>query len=93
MSQDNSIDTVEVKKEYYDSGALYSETPYVNGEKQGIEKHYYESGALELEIPYVNGKRHGIEKRYNKDKANIEYLVLYKENWKVASIKSNIQGD
>jgi len=38
---------------------------------------------------YENGKRQGIEKNYDKDKANIEYLVLYKEDWRIASIKSN----
>ena len=64
MSQDNSIDTVEVRKEYYASGALYSETPLVNGKKHGIARAYYESGALLWVIPYVNGQRHGIEKTY-----------------------------
>jgi len=35
----------------------------------------------------VNGEIHGIVKVYNKDKANIEYLVLYKEDRKVNIIK------
>ena len=112
MTQDNSIDNVEVeiRRSYYESGALYSEAPYENGKKHGIAKHYYESGALYWEttfvngemhgiekwyyasgtlwgeIPYVNGGRHGIAKRYDKDKTNIKYLVLYKEDREVASI-------
>ena len=59
-----SQDKVEVIKGYYESGALWWETPYVNGKEHGIEKFYYESGALKYETPYVNGNIHGIEKSY-----------------------------
>ena len=38
------------------------------------------------ETPYVNGKTHGIEKNYDKDKANIEYLALYKKGQRVNSM-------
>jgi antitoxin component YwqK of YwqJK toxin-antitoxin module len=64
MTQNNTINTVEVTKEYYSSGALMCETPYVNDKEHGIEKWYYESGALEREVPYVNGRRNGIVKAY-----------------------------
>ena len=64
MKQDNSMDKVEVRKIYYESGALCWETPYVNGKKHGIVRSYYASGALLWETPYVNGKKHGIEKCY-----------------------------
>ena len=64
MTQDNFLDKVEVRKEYYESGALWVETPYVDGNKHGIEKRYYESGALDWEVPYVDGKKHGIERVY-----------------------------
>ena len=64
MTQNNSVDKVKVKKNYYKSGALWWEIPYVNGKMHGIEKWYYESGALMAEIPYVDGKRHGIAKWY-----------------------------
>ena len=64
MIQNNAIDSVEVKKHYYKSGALERETPYVNGKVHGLAKWYYESGALWSEAPYVNGERHGIEKTY-----------------------------
>ena len=76
-----------IQKVYYESGALLAESAYVNGKAHGVLKRYYESGALWIEIPYENGRRHGIKKFYNKDKASIEYLVLYKENWKVCSIE------
>ena len=111
MILDNSKDEVEIRKCYYDSGALWWEsqyvegrrhgtergyyesgalsweTPYVNGEIHGLVKGYYESGALWFEIPYVNGEKHGIEKNYDKDRVDMEYVVLYKEDRKVATIK------
>ena len=64
MTQNNTIDKVEVKRIYYPSGALWYETPYVDGKEHGIEKGYYESGALKKEIPYENGEMHGIVKAY-----------------------------
>ena len=67
MTQDNSTVKVkiEVKKEYYESGALEVEIPYVNGKMHGISRGYYESGALKYETPYVNGAKHGIGKGYH----------------------------
>jgi len=59
-----SQDRVEVRKEYYASGALWWEIPLVNGNKHGIAKYYYKSGTINWVIPYVNGNRHGIEKNY-----------------------------
>src|SRR5690606_31770160 len=64
MNQNVTIYKFEVRRRYYESGALYSEAPYENGERHGIEKGYYESGALRYEIPYIDGSRHGIEKGY-----------------------------
>ena len=40
MSQDNSTDTVEVKRNYHPSGALWIETPFVNGYRHGLERGY-----------------------------------------------------
>jgi antitoxin component YwqK of YwqJK toxin-antitoxin module len=37
-------DELEVKKEFYDSGKLKSETHYKNGEKWGRETEWYKSG-------------------------------------------------
>ena len=42
MTQNNTIDTVEVKKEYYASGDLWLVTPYVNGKRHGVKKEYYD---------------------------------------------------
>jgi len=64
MIQRNSTDKVEIRKTYYESGALCDEIPYVNGKRHGIKKCYYASGALWDESPYVNGKKHGIVKSY-----------------------------
>jgi antitoxin component YwqK of YwqJK toxin-antitoxin module len=62
MTRNIAIDNVEVKRFYYDSGALQYEIPCVEGKKHGIEKEYYPSGALWYETPYVNGEKYGIEK-------------------------------
>src|SRR5574344_496144 len=75
-------ETIDVKKEYYDSGVLKSETPYVNGEIHGIRKIYYESGALTWEIPYVNGIRHGVEKTYYQS-GDLLNTAKYKNDKKV----------
>jgi antitoxin component YwqK of YwqJK toxin-antitoxin module len=90
MIQNNTIDNVEVKKHYYKSGALYWETPYVDGKMHGIEKWYYESGALSAEIPYVDSEIHGIVKSYEADKSNIYRLALYDKGRAVASVKFSI---
>ena len=80
MTQNNSEDTVEVKREYYESGILWFETPYVNGKEHGTEKIYYKSGALQCETPYVEGKIHGIGKIYNRENSNIDCLTLYNKD-------------
>ena len=64
MIQDNITGKVEIRKGYYNSGALKSVTPYVYENIHGVEKYYYETGALWWEAPYENGKRHGILRNY-----------------------------
>jgi antitoxin component YwqK of YwqJK toxin-antitoxin module len=56
----------EIRKDYYDSGEIKCETPYINNKAHGIEKWYYKSGQIESEIPFINDKRTGIEKEYYK---------------------------
>jgi len=56
------INTKTKKEQYYESGALMWETPYVNDKRHGIEKQYYESGALWWEILYTNGVCHSARK-------------------------------
>ena len=54
-----------VEKIYYgDRRQLRYETPYKNGERNGIEKAYYGNGQLEAETPYENDKINGIAKGY-----------------------------
>ena len=81
MTQNNAIDNVEVKKSYYESGALWHETPYVNGKIHGIAKQYDESGALMFVTPYLNGDIHGIEKWYYESGA-LEWETPYVEGKK-----------
>ena len=76
MTQNNAIDNVEVKKSYYESGALWYETPYVNVKIHGIAKQYDESGALMFVTPYLNGDIHGIEKWYYESGA-VEWEIPY----------------
>jgi antitoxin component YwqK of YwqJK toxin-antitoxin module len=75
-----------ITRSYFESGALLREAPYKKGKLHGIVKVYRESGALWWESPYVDGKIHGIKKLFNNDEANIECLLLYKEDCEVASI-------
>ena len=53
-----------VEKKYDSNGKLWVETPYKNGERDGIAKVYFEDGKLTSETPYKNGKIEGIEKWY-----------------------------
>ena len=48
-----------VQKEYYESGALLSETPYVNDKRHGVQKEYYENGEIKEERIYVNDELKG----------------------------------
>lgn len=41
--------TAEIKKCYYESGEIFSETPYENGVKNGVKKWYYGNGEIMLE--------------------------------------------
>jgi hypothetical protein len=54
-----------VKKSFFESGSVRSETTYKNGKKEGKEKHYFENGKVRLSSPYKNGLIDGIEKEYN----------------------------
>ena len=52
---------------YYNESDEYIETPYVNGERNGIEKRYYANGNIYMETPFVNDMANGIQKGYNED--------------------------
>ncbi|EMZ39729.1 hypothetical protein C826_00928, partial [Helicobacter bilis WiWa] len=53
-----------VEREYFSNRNLWIETPYQNGEREGMAKWYHENGSLASETPYKNGKIEGIEKWY-----------------------------
>ena len=57
----------EVKKEFYESGKLLSETHYRNGKIDGLRTGWYESGEKESEVHYKNGKKEGIRKEWNEE--------------------------
>ena len=86
MTQNDTIDQVEIRREYYKSGALYSEGPYMDGVEHGIERGYHKSGDLWWETPCVNGDRHGIAKHYNRDILNIDCVTLYKSDREVLEL-------
>jgi antitoxin component YwqK of YwqJK toxin-antitoxin module len=55
-----------IARQYDMNGLLQSETPYANGEKNGIKKDYY-NGRLYSETPYTNDMENGTKKEYYKD--------------------------
>ena len=68
-----------VERYYYKNGNLWIETPYKNGEKDGMVKSYYENGNLKEEIPYKNSKYDGIVKVYYEN-GKLKIEVPYKNN-------------
>ena len=59
-----SVGFSEVRKTYYESGALKDEVNFKNDKKEGLGKTYYENGNLQTEISYKNGKLDGPYKVY-----------------------------
>ena len=71
-----------VEREYDSNGNLRRETPFKNGDKEGMQKTYYKNGNLALETPYKNDKREIM-------------LKLHDENGKLREISyksSKIEG-
>jgi antitoxin component YwqK of YwqJK toxin-antitoxin module len=56
----------EVKKEFYDSGELLSETHYKNGEREGLETRFYESGEKKSEVLWKGSETRGPETNWYK---------------------------
>ena len=67
----------EVRKSYYESGVLQSETNYKNDKKEGLTKRYHESGALKTEGSYKNGEYDGLYKVYSESG-----LLMHRSNFK-----------
>jgi len=53
-----------IRKIYYKSGALGTETPFMKGTANGLAKSYYESGKLYTTEVYVGGELHGVRNTY-----------------------------
>lgn len=75
-----------VEREYHSNGKLMRETPYKNGEIEGMVKQYYENGNLVVEIPFKNYKANGIAKWYYEN-GNIKTEAMYKDNKQEGVIK------
>jgi antitoxin component YwqK of YwqJK toxin-antitoxin module len=56
---------VKWERSHYTSGQLAKETPYVNGQRHGIQKRWYSNGQLWWKLPWVNDQRHGIERGWH----------------------------
>ncbi len=65
-----------LEKAYYETGKLYIETPYFEGEKHGECIVYFKSGIVKKRTFFVEGNKNGIEKIYDKSGA-ISKEVLY----------------
>ena len=56
-----------VKKEFYDSGELKSETHYKNEKEEGLKTYWYESGKKMSEVLWENGIEKGVKKKWDED--------------------------
>jgi antitoxin component YwqK of YwqJK toxin-antitoxin module len=61
-----SEDTIQIKRTYYETGELSSETRYVNGKKDGLATHYYPNGTIRMKTTYKDDKD-VINERYRPD--------------------------
>ena len=59
---DGTVHGVEVV--YLDKG-LYTETPFKNGEQEGLEKWYSRDGKVKLTVWFVSGTYHGVCTHYD----------------------------
>jgi len=53
-----------IEKQYYSSGQLYIERPWLDDEMHGIEFQYFESGQIYIERPWLEGRKNGTKKEY-----------------------------
>ncbi|MBN1495876.1 MAG: hypothetical protein JXA07_03850 [Spirochaetes bacterium] len=57
----------EIVKEFYPSGKVKAETPFLNGRIHGVKKIFFENGVLQKEEEYRDGMREGISREYYED--------------------------
>ena len=63
---------------YRDGNWLFSEVPFKNGLRDGVQKDYYKSGKLRWSDFFKNGKREGLYKRYYRS-GKLELEMPYKD--------------
>ena len=68
----------EVKKEYYDSGKLKSESHYKDGNLDGRKTEWYENGEVKSVNYYYNSKLLEIKKRDHLDNDELVEFVDYR---------------
>jgi antitoxin component YwqK of YwqJK toxin-antitoxin module len=71
-------DSVVIKVRYYPSGAVETETEYVNNVRNGMHKLYDEQGNLLSEVRYVNNKMEGTMRTYYAD-GTLKVTVPYEK--------------
>jgi len=80
-----------VAKDYYESGVLKKEDPYVEGNRTGLVKLYLEDGSLEISSEYVNNKREGKTTFYEKD-GSVSMTIFYKNDLEVVEKKKGLDA-
>lgn len=58
-SSHQTVDAVTVKKEYFATGEIKSETPLLNGKTEGKQIEYYKNGKINFYYTYKNGIENG----------------------------------
>ena len=90
--------STEVRKEYYSTGELHWETPFVNGKQHGIASGYHTTGVVWWTVSWDTGCMHGISKKYSKSGDLIEtWYCLYgeivtKEEYRVHQLTEELAG-
>ena len=56
-----------IARNYYPSGQLKIERPYVDGNIEGVERMFYPDGTLWSETPYVSSKKSGMARVFHQN--------------------------
>ncbi len=80
-----TVQSEEIKKKYYDNGAVQFEYNYKNGKLHGITTEFYESGVKKTETTYKAGKIIA-QKKYNLN-GNLTYTLKYANGKKIETTK------
>lgn len=58
----------------FQNGEKFSEVPYVNGQRNGIERRYKDEKVLVKEVMWINGEMHGPAKTYVNNSVKTEWF-------------------